>query len=402
MLETLESTAVRHLAYLAAELGPRMTGSPAHRAAGDAVAAAFRAAGLEVEELGFDCPDWRADDTVLMLDGEPLPAAANVYSPPCDVCAPTVAACTLAELEAADLTGKIAVLYGELSRTPLSPKNNPLYQVEQHQQIIAALEAGRPAALLTVSAKPGQMVRVIEDVDFEFPSATVPAESGLRLLAAVGQPVHLRIASRRTPGWGRHVIGRAPGAGAGRVLVCAHYDTKVDTPGAWDNASGTAALMALAGSLPGAAYPLGVELVAFGDEESLGLDLTAYMPRCGDGLGDVLAAINLDGIGHRLAATSIMITAHSAPFEALVQDVVRRHPGVAWVEPWVESDHTLFAWHGVPALAISSTPWPASYHLPDDTVAWISGAKLAEAMALVTDIAAALRDKSPAWTRPAS
>lgn len=51
-----------------------------------------------------------------------LPVCANTFSTPCDVVAPATAVCTLAELDHADLSGRAAILYGDLASITLSPK----------------------------------------------------------------------------------------------------------------------------------------------------------------------------------------------------------------------------------------------------------------------------------------
>ncbi|MBI5671219.1 MAG: M28 family peptidase [Chloroflexi bacterium] len=402
MIATLETELVRHLHHLAVNIGSRPVGSRANRAAGDYIASVFREAGLAVEQLPFDCPDWTHTKTVLELDGERLTAGANAWSLPCDVTAPTISVCTLAELEAADLSGKIAVLYGELAQAPLTPTNWTLYTVERDQKINALLEAKQPAAVIMVNQRPVGLERLIEDKDLTIPSATVPAPVGLRLLDRAGAPVHLRLDTHREDSRSFHVIGRKAGAKPERIVLCAHFDSKIETPAAWDNASGVAALLALAGLLGRQSLPLGLELVAFADEEYLGNDDREYMRCCGDQMGTILTAINFDGVGYRLGATSIMIAAHSEPFQRLVDSKVNHYPGVTWVEPWPQSNHSTFAWRGVPSLAVSSTPWSPLYHTPEDTIDWVSGEKLAEAVSLVMDIVTALQDKPLDWIRPAA
>lgn len=401
MIAALETELVRHLRHLAVDIGSRPVGSHANRAAGDYIASVFREAGLAVEQLSFDCPDWTYAETVLELNGERLTAGANAWSLPCDVTAPSVPVCTLAELEAAELDGKIALLYGELAQSPITPTTWTLYTIERDQKINALLQSKKPAAVILVNQRPVGLERLIEDSGLSIPSATVPAPVGLRLLDCAGAPVYLRLDTRREDSASYHVIGRKAGARPERIVLCAHYDTKIETAGAWDNGSGTAALLALAGLLGRQPLSLGLELVAFADEEYLGNDDREYMRCCGDQMGTILAAINLDGVGYRLGTTSIMIAAHSEPFQKLVADVVQQYPGVTWVEPWPQSNHSTFAWRGVPSLAVSSTPWSPLYHTPEDTVAWLSADKLTEAVSLVADITAALQDKPLDWTRPA-
>lgn len=58
-----------------------------------------------------------------------------------------------------------------------------------------------------------------------------------------------------------------PGKSAKRVIVGAHYDTCGDTPGADDNASGVAGLLALGRMLKGISPHCTIELIAYANEE---------------------------------------------------------------------------------------------------------------------------------------
>ena len=123
MLTNLETEITKHLDRLCVEIGPRPIGSPGAHAAAEYIREGFGATGLDVETQDFECPAWADQATSLALDGEGLEAAANAFSPPCDVHAPGVAVGTVADLESADLEGRIGILYGDLTKTPLSPKS---------------------------------------------------------------------------------------------------------------------------------------------------------------------------------------------------------------------------------------------------------------------------------------
>lgn len=58
-----------------------------------------------------------------------------------------------------------------------------------------------------------------------------------------------------------------PGKSAKRIIVGAHYDTCGDTPGADDNASGVAGLLALGRMLKGVSPHCTIELIAYANEE---------------------------------------------------------------------------------------------------------------------------------------
>jgi aminopeptidase YwaD len=351
-----------------------------------------------VEAQRFECPAWQDDGTSLVLDGEQLEAAANAFSPPCDVSAPAVATGTLAELEAADLAGRIGILYGDLTKTPLSPKSWFL-KSEREGHIIRLLEEKNPAALVTVQSRPGDLERVVVDWEFPIPSATVPARVGLRLLQQGAPTAQLRIRSRQAPGHTCNLVARKAGRGPARIVLCAHYDTTIDTPGAVDNAAGAAVLLALAQVLGQQELTHGLEWIAFSGHEYLPLGDDAYLERRGDQLEDIVAAINFDGAGQYTAANSIATFASSPAFQDQVVELARGYPGLVWVDPWPQSNHSTFAMRGVPAIGISSEGRIRLDHLRADSVEWVSPAKLNEVISLVMAVVESLQDKPPGWTR---
>ena len=412
---SVETEVMDHLRRLCVEIGPRPIGSQANKTAADYIQSVFRAAELDVETQRFPCPDWKHEETRLEVDGHRLEAAANWFSPPCDITASSVALGTIAELEAADLTGCIGIMYGDLTREGLSPKGNKVYNPERHQKIIQLLEEKNPAALITVNLTTHCLGRLIMDFDLPVPSATVPAEVGLALLRQSDQTLHLRIASHQSPGHSCNVVGTKAGAGPERIVLCAHYDTVLETPGAIDNGSGVAVLLTLARLLAKRELSVGLEFIAFSGEEGYGLGDEEYLRRYGLGiipfggeeklprhseeLGHILAAVNADGVGQRLGTNTITTLASSQPFKALVSGVKEKYPGVVWVDPWPASNHYTFYSHGVPSIAIGSVGVANVGHLPADTIKWISSAKLSEVVSLVTNLVESLQDKSLEWCR---
>ncbi len=394
----METDLLKHLEHLAVDIGPRPGGSPANHQAAAYIQGVFQAAGLDVEMQEFSCPAWEHVDTRLELNGETLEAAANAFSQPCDVTVPAVAVGTVAELQATELNGRIGILYGDLTKAPLSAKSWFL-KSERDDQIIRLLEAKRPAALITVQAAGGELVRVIEDAEFLIPSATVNTEVGLTLLKQSQPTLHLRINSRQAPGHSCNVVARKAGSSPAWVVMCAHYDTKIDTPGANDNAAGVAVLLTLAQLLGQKQYTFGLEWIAFSNEEYLPIGDDEYVRQCGDGFEHIAAAINMDGIGQYLGANSITTIACSQAFHDHVAELTHHYPGVVWVDPWPESNHSTFSWRGVPCIAFSTAGAAHLTHLRTDTLEWISPAKLAEVASLVADIVASLEGKTPEWGR---
>jgi aminopeptidase YwaD len=387
-----------HVVKLSSEIGPRPSGSPANQVSAAYIQSIFQDCGLEVEIQEYACPVWEDLGTALEVNGEALEAAANAYSPPCELTAPAVAISSIAELEAVELKGRIAVLYGDLTKAPLSPKGWFL-KSERDDRVIQLLEGKEPEAIITIQAVMGPLVRVIEDWEFVVPSASAPPATGLRLLGEAETMVSLRIDSRRFQGSSSNVVGRASGRGASKVVLCAHYDTKFDTPGALDNASGVAALLSLARRLSQHDFEHDLELVAFSGEENLPIGDDEYLRRAGGSFGRIAAAINFDGIGHILGSNSLTTIAASEAFTQEVHRLSGDFPGIVWVDPWPQSNHSTFSWRGVPSIAFTTEGGPPAAHLRSDTAEWISRSKLEEVIALGERIVSALQSRSYEWMR---
>jgi aminopeptidase YwaD len=393
----MESLLSEHLQVLVDYIGERPGGSPGDHRAAAYIHGVFVEAGWEVEEQRFDCPAWTHHDTRLTLNGNQLPAAANAYSPACNLTAETMGVGTIAELEVAHLDGSIAVLYGDLMPGPLSPKSWFL-KSEREDKVIRLLEEKQPIAVLTVQHHRGGLERLIEDWEFRIPSATITPASALALLGEGQQVARLRIESEQSPGYSANIVARSPSR-AKRVILCAHFDTKIDTPGALDNASGTAVLLALAQTLKTADYPYGLEFVAFTNEEYMPIGDDEYLRRGGEDFDDVIVAINVDSVGQRLAANSIALFSASSQFENALQGITAAYPGVVWVDPWPQSNHSTFAMRGVPSIAFSSTGRIELAHWPDDDLRWIDSARVGDIVRLIADILTLLGKANSLSTR---
>jgi aminopeptidase YwaD len=380
----------RHLHKLSVEIGCRPIGSAANRAAADYIRDTFRSFGLAVEEQPYPCTGWDCRGAWLHVGDDALPVEANAFSPACDVLADVVPAATIGELAAADLTGKVALLHGELVAEPLSPKSWFL-KGERDDAIIGLLEAKRPAAVLAPPPATLQYEQFTGDWELEVPAATVPLDVVDRLLRWPG-PVHLRLDCAKYAATAGNVVARLKAASqdalpAKKIVLMAHFDTRINTPGALDNAGSVAALLALAEALSGAALPLDVEFVAFDGEEYLPIGDDEYVRRAGEeSFADIALAVNMDGIGY-VGGANTVAQFNLAPVPAgRVEAIVSRYPAVQWVEPWPQSNHSTFAFRGAPALAFSSEGAFALAHFPHDTVEQVSSEKLAEVVELVREI----------------
>jgi aminopeptidase YwaD len=236
---------LEHVEHLAVHIGSRPIGSAANLAAAEYISDVFKGCGISVEEQEISCPDWVAEHTSLNINGEMLEVSANTFSPSCDITAETIPVCTPAELALAPITGKIPVFYGDLAQIELATKGG-IYVSDRDRRIIELLEERKPAGIITVNPTLHARWRLIEDFDLDIPSVTVTARSGLKLLKNPGATVRMEIVARRSPSHTSNVVGRLQGELPERIVVCAHYDSKVDTPGAYDNAAGVGCLLSVA------------------------------------------------------------------------------------------------------------------------------------------------------------
>lgn len=356
----------RHLEMLSCEIGPRPVGSDANRRAEAYIAAQLANFGYEVRHQKFECENWHLKRVDVEVDGMHMPVRPNNYSLACDVCAPLVAAHTIEDLKSLDLRGRVVALHGGLSADPWQPRHFRFFSIRDQLRLREHLERAQPAAVITISPRNEHVRPIIEDGEFQIPSVTVSAAVGARLLAAEGHTVRVCVDSHSEPALGANVIadvavrmrGRAP-----QVLFCAHYDTKHDSPGALDNASGVAAMLVLAESL---ALRRDVEvhcLALNGHDHFAAPGQQAYQDFLGDARNSIDLVVNFDDIGYETTANTVAFMGCSEPFVARARERVA-HRGVRLFEigPWPQGDHAVFWYAGVPSVAFTSE---ASFALPD-------------------------------------
>ena len=398
MTDQIERRIAQHMEKLVNRIGERPGGSPGCRQAEAYIERVFAGFGWEVERQAFQCPAWDDLGAELIINGRSIPAYSNAYSPSCSVRAEAVPVSTFAELASAEVAGRIALVYGTLLPAPLSPKSWFL-KSERDDEIIQLLEDKQPAALITVQKIGGGVERLIEDWEFLIPSVTVSADVGRELLLASDKVVELHINSSSEQGSTANIIGRSQKQDT-RVVICAHHDTKYGTPGACDNASGVAVLLALAELLDAGDYPFSLELVSFSNEEYLPIGDDEYLRRNGgDDLSDVLACINTDGVGQLLAPDSITAITAGDKFAAAISRLAGEHEHLEWADPWPESNHSTFAWRGVPSVAFTSTNRVALAHHPYDDLTWSSTRRISRLIPVIQAILGLLVENPPPWSR---
>lgn len=339
----------------------RAVGSPGNRAATDFFARTIAACGFAVEQPAFDCLEWTGRSATLRAGRRTFELLPAPYAAGCEVSARLVSACTVEELRALDARGTVLLLHGPIAAEQLMPKNFVFYNPEHHREIVALLEERRPAAIITATGRNPETAGavypfpMIEDGDFEIPVVYTTDTLGEELTGLVGQQVELVSDARRRPATGVNVVARRGASDGPRIVVCAHIDTKIGTPGALDNAAGTAVLLLLAERLRDYEGTPAVEIVALNGEENYAVPgQMLYLERNRASMGRIVVAVNLDAVGLRDGATCFSLYECSDELAATVRATLGAQPGLTEGEAWPQGDHMIFAMNGRPAIALTS------------------------------------------------
>lgn len=359
--DDLAAKAQSYLETLCSVKPNRRTGSPGNREATDFFAHTIGRYGYGIDATPFPCLDYVCRGAALTHDEEAFEVYASPYSLGCDVLAELVAVSTLEELESTDCAGKILLLRGAICSEQLMPKGFVFYNPEHHQRTIALLESGGPAGIVTATErKPDQVgalypFPLIVDGDFDIPSITCRDTVGDALAAAQGRSFRLTIDATRLPSSATNVIARLNEGAERKIVITAHIDAYEDSPGASDNASGTAVLLLCAEMLSEYRGEYTIEIAALNGEDhySAGGQMD-YLKRYGEELPGVLLAVNVDDVGYRRGRSATSFYECPPRLERKAEEVFRRFDGLARGEPWFNGDHMIFVQNRVPALAFTS------------------------------------------------
>jgi len=372
--------------------GPRPAGSGRNLEAGQYIKDVFTRNGYEVETQDFPCCFWSHQRVELSVNNTYLPAVPNTYSPQCSLNLPFEAFGSVEELGLSDLSGKIAVIYGQLTTEVLTPKGNKFFNPEHHKKIVALLESKNPAAIVAISPEFENPRPVIEDCDFNIPSVTVSAVDGLKILMNPKGAIGLTIPSQRSSASASNIIGRKTAGSNKKLVICANFDTRYNSTGAFDNASGTSALLTAAEILASKDLSIGLEFVAFNDEEYTAKGAVIYLEKYRNSFPGILTAINLDGIGNRVGVNCMTSFETNSKINAVTDTLLKKYPDIKRVDQWYSEDHTIFLLCNVPTLAFSSMDFPPIVQTRWDTIEWVDPEKARSVISFVVDYVEQMSD----------
>ncbi len=363
---------------LATAIGCRPLGSEANLRAMDYLESQFAQGNHRAERQNFMAKGWEPKSCGLEINGQKLPILVSPYSPSFEVKGPALRINTLEGLAAKGpktLNGRILLLEGEIAAETVMPKNFEFYNPEHHQRLVSLLEEAQPALVLAVRDQdlPDSITGVsgktaleslFNDGDIAFSSATITKRD---LTSVEGDVLEISAFSEATvpERQAGNLMVRIGEPALPRILITAHLDTAFNSPGALDDASGIAFLVALAQSgvsLEGHC----IELVAINGEDHYSYggekELMRYLSSTES---PVKLAVNVDGLGFKGTEAGVSFYAVPEELGTRLEASIRLTKPMAMMAPWPQGDHTIFAMMGIPTIALASYPFEgylAGYH----------------------------------------
>ena len=403
----LRTTAETYMQHLCLEIPNRRVGSEGNRDAANYFAEIISGFGFETEYQEFDCMDWSEDGARITVGGEQFEAFVSPYSLGTDIQVPFIPIKNVEQIEQVEAEGKVLLLHGEIVKEQLMPKSFPFYNPDHHKHIVATLESKSPLAIISATSRDPALAGgmypfpLIEDGDFNIPSVFMTDEEGKRLLKYAGKPIHLESHSTRRPAKGCNVIARKPEKARRRVVLTAHIDSKDNTPGALDNATGVAILLLLSELLQDYEGEMGLELVAInGEDYYSAIGEVKYLERNKSAMDEIQLNINMDGVGFHEGATAYSFYECPDEVRELIHRSFSTYMELGEGEIWYSGDHMIFVQSGVPAVAITSehgmTGLAQISHTPKDQLELVDCSKLVTTAFALRDLLLEL-NQSEVW-----
>lgn len=328
-------------------IGSRVAGTPAGEQSSRYLEEAFRQAGYVTEVQTFTYSKFIDRGSSLTINGLTIVGRALTGSRPGHLTARLVAVPNVGRREdfaQVDVQGAIAIVQrGEIRF--LEKANN-------------AATAGA-IGLVIVNTGDNNFQGTLGG-EANIPVLSLGSAEGRSLLFGVASPsVTLNVNATEQTVTGRNVIAHLDGVTQPEVLLGAHYDSVVDSPGANDNASGTAVLLDLARQLLG--DPIGRQawFVAFdGEEDGLRGSRAFVREAQPQFLRQLRAMLNFDMVG-----VNVGLKAGGA--SELVNLAKTADASIATFSETRASDHAAFAAADVPVLFFTRGMEP-NYHSPND------------------------------------
>lgn len=266
---------------------------------------------------------------------------------------------TLEELKNKNITTKIVILNGDLTQQPMQPKNFPFYYPDEHKTIIDLLEEKQPKAIIAITGKHPMCglnpFPMFEDGNFQIPSAYANKTIADKIIER-RDLIKLKIASKTENSVGRQIVASKKNNGKGKIVVCAHMDSKYGTVGAIDNAAGIEVLFQILDNLKDYNGAYDIDFVPFNGEEYYGVNgQIEYLKQNGNELSEIKLVINIDSPGHVASKTALSTYNFIESKQDWLNSKICKNDFIEEGTQWYAGDHAMFAFQGVPCVAVTSS-----------------------------------------------
>lgn len=316
--------------------------------------------GYDIKKLPFICTTWETDESCLTLNDRRINIQASPFSQPFEGSGKLVFAKSLEELETADCQNCILVVGGELATTPLQPKEYPFYYPDAHKYLIELFERKQPAAIIAATGKHAlcglQPFPLFEDGNFLIPSAYVTEAMFEELQGNDKEGMAwVSIQSKNKQQNSYQLVSRKRNkSNYGKIIICAHMDTKYNTQGALDNAVGVAVLIGAAARLAGS--DCDIDIVPFNGEEYYEASgEVEYLKYISSGQNEVSLVINIDSPCHAGSKIAVSLYNFNDPAKEVVDHLMQTQNEVVYGPEWYAGDHAAFAFRGIPCMVLTSS-----------------------------------------------
>ncbi|MDM9385752.1 M28 family peptidase [Chlorogloeopsis sp. ULAP01] len=331
-------------------MGARVAGTPVMEKASAYLIEEYRKAGYVTEVQTFNYQKFVDSGSNLTIDGTTIEGKALNNTIPGKLNAPLVAVPNVGrtgDFEQVNVKGAIAIV-----------RRGEIRFWEKAENAATAGAVG----LVIVNNKPGNLDGGTLGEPPKIPVLALSSERGNSLLEqAQNTPtnISLNVNAQQQVVTGRNVIAHLPGVIKPNIILGAHYDSVPGSPGANDNASGTAVVLALARNLSNTSLGRQAWFVAFdGEEDGLHGSRAFVNTAKPEFLSGLKGMLNFDMVG----VNEELGIGGTSSLTAFAKNV---KPDMKVLGSYAGSDHAPFAKKGVPVLFFYRGQEP-NYHTPND------------------------------------
>jgi aminopeptidase YwaD len=330
-------------------MGPRITGTPVMEKASAYLINQYRKAGYVTKVQTFSYPKFEDLGSNLTVSGTTIKGRALNGTISGQFNAPLVVVPNVGRsIDFAKVNVKNAIAIVRRGEIRFS---------EKAKNAAAAGAVG----LVIVNNEPGNFYGTLDEKT-KIPVLSLSGERGNSLIeipqkALVNANLNVNVQQRVVTG--RNIIAHLEGVTQPKIILGGHYDSVTGSPGANDNASGTAVVLAIARNLSDTQIGRQVWFIAFdGEEDGLHGSRAFVKAVQSEFLSGLKAMLNFDMVG----VNNQLGIGGSKSLTALVDNA---NPELKIFGSYGGSDHVPFADKGVPVLFFYRGQEP-NYHTPND------------------------------------